>query len=109
MIVDRTNAVGTKVLTRCGDHDLLSFGTPHRAEGWQPTQVELVGVIEDGAGLKVVSDVFNRLFLSSYSGSGLLTLCCGRLKTIPWSASSCATVTLLTRIPRSSARKSASR
>jgi hypothetical protein len=57
------------------DHHLLSLGTPHRPQRGKPTEVELIGVIKHIPCTQSVTGVFNRLFLTAYSGSGLLMVC----------------------------------
>jgi hypothetical protein len=47
-----------------------------------PADVELISIVEGLARLQVIAGVFNRLFLSAYSGSGLVIVCCGRLNAI---------------------------
>jgi hypothetical protein len=109
MVVDSPDAIVLLGLAWSWDHDLLSFWAPHRNQGWQPGQVEFISVIKHFLRFQVVSDVFDRLFLTLYSGSGLLMVCCGRLKTIPPALSTRRTVSVETRNPVSSAMKSARR
>ena len=109
MVVDPTDSIMLLGLSRCGYHDLLSFGTPYRFKRRLPTHIEFVRIIEDFAWFQVVSLLFNRLFFNSYSGSGLLTLCCGRLMTISLSLKISRTVSVEKRRPVSSAMKSTKR
>jgi hypothetical protein len=64
MIVDGANAVVLLELTRGGDHDLLTFGTPHGLQSREPGEIELIGIVEDIPRTQVVSGVFNRLFFT---------------------------------------------
>ena len=92
MIVNRANAVILVGLPRSGNHHLLAFRTPHRMQGGKPTEIKLILIIEHLTGLQVITGLFNRLFFSRYSGSGLLIVCCGRERTISASASTRRTV-----------------
>ena len=83
MVVHRSDAVTLFGLGGSGDHNLLAFRSPYRLEGRHPTQVELVGVVEMISRPEAVAGLFDRLFLKAYSGSGLVMVCWGRLRTIP--------------------------
>jgi hypothetical protein len=82
MVIDGPDTIVFSGLSWCGDHDLLAFGTPHGPQGGQPTEVEFIGVIKDFFCLQAISGFLNRLFLTRYTGSGLLILCWGRLSTM---------------------------
>jgi hypothetical protein len=82
MIVHGADAEVSRRLSRRKDHDLLPFRAPQRAQGRQPTHVELIGVVEDVTGLQLVACLFDRLFFTAYSGSGLVMVCWGRLSTM---------------------------
>src|SRR5215207_2432575 len=69
MVVDRADAVSLFGLGGSLDHHLLAHRGPHRLEDGHPTQVELVGVVEDVLFSEVVASLFDRLFLRAYSGS----------------------------------------
>src|SRR5262249_45922227 len=109
MIVDGANAVVLGGLSRSGNHHLLPFGAPHRPQRGKPTEIEFIGVIEDIPRFPMVSGRFNRLFFTTYSGSGLLIVCWGRLKTISAAWRWTRTVSFCTRIPVRSASSSARR
>src|SRR5690606_25288234 len=109
VVVHRAEAVVPRRLPRRWDHHLPPLRAPHRPERGAPGDVELVGVVERLPRLQAVALLFNRLFLSSYSGSGLVTLCWGRESTTPPSLRSRRTVSCESRSPVSSAKKSASR
>src|ERR671912_105417 len=79
----RADAVALLGLGGRRDHHLLAFGTPYRLQCRHPTQVELVGVVEAIARPEAVPCSLDRLFLSAYSGSGLVIVCWGRLRTMP--------------------------
>ena len=83
VVVHRAYAVALSGLGWRWDHHLPPFRAPHRLEGGHPAQVELVGVVEDIARFETAAGFFDRLFLRAYSGSGLVMVCWGRLKTIP--------------------------
>src|SRR5215211_748061 len=83
VVVDRPDAVALFGLGWGLDHHLLALGAPHRLEGRHPAQVELVCVVEMIPRLQPVAGFFDRLFLRAYSGSGLVMVCWGRLKTMP--------------------------
>jgi len=46
VVIDRADAVVPGRLPWYWDHDLLSFRRPQRLQGGQPTDIELVGIIE---------------------------------------------------------------
>src|SRR5271157_2433563 len=75
MVVDRSQAIVNLGLTRGRDHHLLPFGTPHRTQGREPTDIEFICIVEYIACLQSVSGFFNLLFFTWYSGSGLLIVC----------------------------------
>jgi len=75
MVVDGAYPIVFRGLSRCADHDLLAHWTPHRPQGRQPAHIELVGVVEHIPFVQAITGFFDRLFLTSYSGSGLLILC----------------------------------
>src|SRR5258708_5673810 len=104
VIVHGANAVVLGRLSWGGDHHLLSLGAPHGSECGEPTEIELIGVIEDIPGAQVVAGCFNRLFFTAYSGSGLLMVCWGRLNTISAALRWTRTVSFSTRIPVCSAK-----
>jgi hypothetical protein len=103
MVVDCTKTIAFPGLSGRRDHHLLALPAPHRSERWQPADVELVGVVEHLTWLQSIPRVLNRLFLTLYSGSGLLMVCWGRLSTIPAFFSSLRTVSSETRMPVCSA------
>src|SRR5512139_1654116 len=104
MIIDRANAVALVRLSRGRNHDLLALWAPHRSQGRHPREVELIRIIEDLLRFQGRTGVFNRLFLTAYSGSGLLIVCCGRLMTMSAAFRWHRTVSASTRIPVCSAR-----
>ena len=104
MIIHRPQPIAFRGGAGRWNHDLLSLGTPHLAQRRVPTHIEFVGIVKDFIAFQVVTRFFNRLFLTWYSGSGLLILCCGRLITIPAALRCSRTVSIPTRIPVCSAR-----
>src|SRR5262245_40669535 len=82
MIVDPANTIVFFGLAWGRDHDLLALRAPHRSQGGMPADVKFISIVEDFIDFQVVSFLFDRFFLTRYSGSGLLTLCWGRLMTI---------------------------
>src|SRR5918993_2728933 len=107
--VDRAQAVAPGWLRGGGDHHLPPDEAPHGPDRRVPADVELVGVVEGLARLQAATGRFDRPFFSAYSGSGLVMVCCGRLRRIPPSRSRRQTLAPLTRIPVSSAKWSARR
>jgi len=101
--IDCAEPIVARGLHRRCNHHLLAFGTPHGTQGRQPADIELVGVVEDFAGPYAGAGVFDRLFLSAYSGSGLVILCCGRLSAMSAARSSRNTLGTLMRRPVCSA------
>src|SRR5713101_79181 len=99
VIIHGTQPVSTVRLTWGGDHHLFTFGAPQCPQGRQPTDIEFIGIIEYVALFQLVAGVFNRLFLTRYSGSGLLILCWGRLSTMSAFFSTRRTVSVETRWP----------
>src|SRR3954462_936807 len=99
MVVDRSDSVALFRLGGRWDHNLLAFWSPYRLQGWHPAQVELVGVIEVLSRGETVAGLFDRLFLRAYSGSGLVMVCWGRLKTIPVAFKCTRTLSQVTRMP----------
>src|SRR5262249_20246888 len=91
------------------NHHLLSDRTPQGPQGWLPTNVKFVSIVEDLPGLQVITCVFNRLFFTWYSGSGLEILCWGRERTTPPALRARRTVSSETRSLVSPAVKSANR
>jgi hypothetical protein len=100
VVVDRPDAValflgwaGVGIIT-CwpfGLHIALRVGIQLR--------LELLGIVEDVCRSEVVAGLFERLFLRVYSGSGLVMVCWGRLKTIPAAFKCSRTVSYSTRMP----------
>src|SRR5262245_32345686 len=103
MIVDPTNPVMLFGLAWGRDHDLLALRAPHRSQGRMPTDVKFISIVEEFIGFQVVPFLFNRFFFTRYSGSGLLTLCWGRLMTISAAFKCKRMVSVETRSPVSSA------
>lgn len=64
MIVDAPDAINAGGVARCGNHHLLPFRGPHGPQGRQPTDVELIGIVEDFARFQVVALAFNRRFFT---------------------------------------------
>ena len=50
VIVDGSNARVFVWLPRSRDHDLLAFRTPQSMEGGEPTEIELIRIVEHVAG-----------------------------------------------------------
>src|SRR5258707_6932155 len=109
VLVHGSTAVVLGRLSGGGNHHRLSLGAPHRPQRGEPTEIELIRVIEDIPRFPVVAGRFTRLFLSAYSGSGLLIVCWGRLNTISAAWRWTRTVAFSTRIPVRSANASANR
>jgi hypothetical protein len=86
MIIDGPSAIALLRLARGWEHPLLPQPTPQRWSGWQPTDLEFVRLVKHLACFHAISRRFDRLFLTSSSGSGRLMLGCGRLKTMPSNA-----------------------
>src|SRR5258708_8433230 len=82
-LVHGSTAVVLGRLSGGGNHHRLSLGAPHRPQRGEPTEIELIRVIEDIPRFPVVAGRFTRLFLISYSASGLLFVCWAPPTTIP--------------------------
>ena len=104
MIVHGTQTIAFRWLSRRGNHDLLSARTPQRAQRWKPAEIKFVGVIKNLANVQMITRFLDRLFFSSYSGSGLVILCCGRLITMSFCFKSRRRVSSENRRPVWSAR-----
>jgi hypothetical protein len=63
--VDRTKSAAANGLPRRWNHDLPSLGTPHRTQCRQPTDIELVCVVEDLPWAYAATGVFDLFFLSA--------------------------------------------
>lgn len=99
MVIDSAQAITPIRLPGCRDHHLLAFRAPESTQGGQPTDIELVRVVEHIAWFQVIARFFDRLFFTWYSGSGLLILCWGRLSTMSAFLSNRRTVSVETRRP----------
>ena len=99
MVIDGANALALRGLAWRGDHHLLAFRTPHGFEGRQPGEIARIGIVKDLPGLQAIAGRFHRLFFPWYSGSGLLMVCWGRLKTMSASCRCRRTVSASTRMP----------
>jgi hypothetical protein len=104
LVMDRTQAIPLVRLPGGGNYNLLTARTPQGAQGGQSADIEFVRVVKHLAGVQMVEGLFNRLFCSAYSGSGLLIWCWGRLSTMPACFSTRRTVSSETRMPVCSAR-----
>src|ERR687885_2983428 len=83
IIVDCSNPIGTLILSVCWNLYLLSTQHPHLTQCWKETQVDFIPIIKVILWCYRVSCCFDLFFLTTYSGSGLETLCWGRLNEIP--------------------------
>ncbi len=65
VVVYSTQALVLGWLTGGREHDLLAFRTPHRLQGWEPTDIEFIRIVKGIARLYLVAGVLDRLFLTS--------------------------------------------
>src|SRR5260221_12100117 len=65
VLVDGSDAVVLGRLRWCRDHYLLSLGAPHGPQRGEPTEIELISIIEHISCVQPLTGVFNRLFFTA--------------------------------------------